>query len=63
VNVLLHRLLLIDVDVVVSRQLLHQAGEAESEVVNVLPWPEREAVPLLAQLLHRRLSDAIVTDA
>jgi hypothetical protein len=45
--VLLHSLLLIDVTVVVARQLLHQAGEAESKVVNVLPRPEREAVLVL----------------
>jgi hypothetical protein len=62
-KVLLHRLLLVDVAVAVSRQLLHQAGEAESKVVDILPWPEREAVPLLAQLLHRRLSDTIDADA
>jgi hypothetical protein len=35
VKVLLHHLLLIDVTVTVSRQLLHQAGEAESEVVTM----------------------------
>jgi hypothetical protein len=47
-KVLLHCLLLINVTIVVSRQLLHQAGEAKSEVIDVLPWPKCEAVPLLA---------------
>jgi hypothetical protein len=40
-------------------QLLHQVRETESKVIDVLPRPEREAVPLLAQLLHRRLLGAV----
>jgi hypothetical protein len=50
-KILLHHLLLVDVAVFVPRQLLHQAGETESEVVDVLPRPEHDAVPLLAHLL------------
>jgi hypothetical protein len=61
-KILLHRLLLVDVAITVPRQLLHQAKEMESEVINVLPGPEREAVPQLAQLLHRRLPGMIEAD-
>jgi hypothetical protein len=43
-------------------QLLHQVGETESEVVDVLPGLEREAIPFLTQLLHRRLPGAVEAD-
>jgi hypothetical protein len=44
-KVLLHRLLLIDVAIAVSRQLLHRAREAEGEVVDVLPQPGTRGSP------------------
>jgi hypothetical protein len=37
--------------------------EAEGEFVDVLPGLKREAVPLLAQLLHRHLPDVVEADA
>jgi hypothetical protein len=43
--------LLVDVIVTVPCHLLHQARETESEVVDVLVWPERQGIPPMIQLL------------
>ena len=45
---LLHRSLLVHVPLAVEDHLLLQRGEAESEVLDVLPWVEGEVLPLLA---------------
>ena len=62
-RVLLHCLQLVDVDVAVLRQLLQQAGETESKVIDVLPRPEGQVIPLLVQLLHDRLAGTVDADA
>ena len=45
---LLHRSLLVEVPLAVEDHLLLQRGEAEGEVLDVLPWVEGEVLPLFA---------------
>jgi hypothetical protein len=44
------------------RQLLHQARETESKVIDILPGLEHEVVPLLAQLVNRCLLGVVKAD-
>lgn len=60
---LLHGALLVEVGVAVTRHLLHEVGEAQRKLLDLLPWPKGESFPLASKLLQSGVLNALVADA